>query len=1014
MLANSFLLFYVAFDEQNERLAVVLDLDLERSETFEDVTDEAIEIHDQLLHVGMIVNNNERNEDYEVIERNLQQGELQNFEDKSYEASSCMTESMTDSLADSYASTVVTTASLDSERPLEISMNTVLEEAGAWVNANEELVNFESPKLTSKQKHSEKDLHDYDIVESTSDPRYIGKKDEDIADRKSSDLLVEEAKSANEETVTEYIDAVDLVTDDDRSLAKDNKDPSIPGDMVDITDESEYFSGADKKPSSLEYHDVETVGSDIVDIKMPVLNSEVDASDANSKEIVGLDIVDIKMPVLSSDADASDANSKETIGLDIVDIKMPFESAYVDTSSDLANDDANYNVGRSEPLAGEDISVDGIGSESVALNKDTGSLIDAVLPVGEARLEEGANRADDMIDGETRGVLTMPSCADSTSEESSTKPDSSKTESPEVESLVLIDTECNLATSQIDEGNIASAVSALPAERLIGDNKEDDEAFYNIEPDDAFFDARSEISEASEIHSPEIKDGSLENFVDVGHEIVNEENTAEDLSGQDIINVAGNSDVESSVCYGGEDLLDEYERDIASGNVHTDGEVAEITSENAAQISLVNEVAQPEDELEELSKTEGAAGENQGGATAVECETSCAGSNDSAQLEKPESFPDDDLVHIEEVESNSEGISEVTGEVSTKDLVKQAVVSHSEELKETAVAGGSDKEAESTANRNLEKQDSEPFEDLNISDIEVAVNVEPTVEEHDDVIAINVQDTDVQREMAVSNPAQDSVKEALSSQDTHIVDTGGDDEKQTADRDDEKRGTLLLNLETNAGIALERSPLVSDADTPDQRNSGIYPQDVSTDQDQEDETITAIAADGLTQVYEKRQKLGASSPGSVHRQPHPATSPQPVPKERKKNKKKKKPKKEKVKVLDHEPATTFEVNDDSTFDDSTLEEAVPTGVGTNDAAALDVQGPYPEEKAEPSDSPQVPSPASGSIKGEETVDTDFLEVRRHSVSSTSDASDSEAAGKSKKKGSKKSKKDSKKDGCKNQ
>ena len=88
--------------------------DFERS--FVDVSSEADAIRDNDRHSGLYVNNNEKCDDFEVIDDGSQPGGIRNFEDKSFERSG------RSSLLSS-ARTELATDSVESEVPLEISVN---------------------------------------------------------------------------------------------------------------------------------------------------------------------------------------------------------------------------------------------------------------------------------------------------------------------------------------------------------------------------------------------------------------------------------------------------------------------------------------------------------------------------------------------------------------------------------------------------------------------------------------------------------------------------------------------------------------------------------------------------------------------------------------------------------------------------------------------------------------------------------------------------------------------------
>ena len=98
------------------------------------MSDEANAIQDDDRHRGVYLNNNEKCEEFEVIDDGSQQGGIRNFEDKSFEKST------RSSLLSSMQTTV--TESMESEKPLEISFD----------------------KFSSIKPHQQKE--EYDIVQS--------------------------------------------------------------------------------------------------------------------------------------------------------------------------------------------------------------------------------------------------------------------------------------------------------------------------------------------------------------------------------------------------------------------------------------------------------------------------------------------------------------------------------------------------------------------------------------------------------------------------------------------------------------------------------------------------------------------------------------------------------------------------------------------------------------------------------------------------------------------------------
>ena len=93
-----------------------------------DVSSEADAIQEDARHAGLYVNNNEKCDDFEVIDDGSQAGGIRNFEDKSFEKSgrsSLLSSMRTDLMSDS----------VESERPLEISVDA---SAGAITKPNKD------------------------------------------------------------------------------------------------------------------------------------------------------------------------------------------------------------------------------------------------------------------------------------------------------------------------------------------------------------------------------------------------------------------------------------------------------------------------------------------------------------------------------------------------------------------------------------------------------------------------------------------------------------------------------------------------------------------------------------------------------------------------------------------------------------------------------------------------------------------------------------------------------------
>jgi len=235
-------------DDQNDLSSTNAAQDFEKSETFEDVTDEAREIHDR-LRGGLIVNNNERNEEFDVIDQNLRQGQLSNFEDKSFECSTgfsaSVNESATDSDVDSNRFNMISD-SMESDKPLEISIT-------AGPDKADENRNLEEGSQTDSKR--QQDLVDYDIVEASGMPTKICDHQENC--ELAGEIVPElELGNSNEVIVAEEASGgIDI----------DEKQASL--DMIDVTAESQALFARDTFSDIISAN--EAAGSDIVEIELP-------------------------------------------------------------------------------------------------------------------------------------------------------------------------------------------------------------------------------------------------------------------------------------------------------------------------------------------------------------------------------------------------------------------------------------------------------------------------------------------------------------------------------------------------------------------------------------------------------------------------------------------------------------------------------------------------------------------------------------------------------------------------
>ena len=212
------------------------------------MTDEAREIHDR-LRGGLIVNNNERNEEFDVIDQNLRQGQLSNFEDKSFECSTGFSTSVNESVADSDVDSSrfnMISDSMESEKPLEISIT-------AGPDKADENRNVEEGSQTDSKR--QQDLVDYDIVEASAMPAKI------CDHQENSELAGEAAPRLESGNSGEVIVAEEA----SGGIDVDERQASL--DMIDITAESQALFARDTFSDLISAN--EAAGSDIVEIELP-------------------------------------------------------------------------------------------------------------------------------------------------------------------------------------------------------------------------------------------------------------------------------------------------------------------------------------------------------------------------------------------------------------------------------------------------------------------------------------------------------------------------------------------------------------------------------------------------------------------------------------------------------------------------------------------------------------------------------------------------------------------------
>eukprot|EP00112_Aurelia_sp_Birch-Aquarium-sp1_P006398 Seg1707.9 transcript_id=Seg1707.9/GoldUCD/mRNA.D3Y31 product="Leucine-rich repeat flightless-interacting protein 2" protein_id=Seg1707.9/GoldUCD/D3Y31 len=419
-------------DEQIELNLAVAERDLERSEAFEDVTNEAIEIHDR-FHTGMIVNNNERNEDFDVIDQNLRHDEISNFEDKSYERSSCLTESVNDSITDSmlesYRSNIADD-SMESEKPLEISISAAAESTPV------QKITGERHPFLGKEVQGVKDLVDYDIVESATGSPALNRSKAGNNPDDMPFVSVGNKEKSNEE--------VNLV-----SLEPTESQPS--SEELDVSPASEVFFVADDFVAKRIIAEEEATGSDIVEIELPVgsatdshFNDKPDEV-ATPSESIGLNPLDEILAV-------------ERVGSDIVDIEIPGASS-VRADSEPTSEDTS------------------ISPEIIRVEQT--EKVPASVPLNETATESASVPCSETNKQNSAPLSLNESGTSSTNDLKS--------------DIVHIDLPVDTAK---DTDNHEITPPQLKTDSLKEKSKSpDEEGFDNIEPEEIFEDAKSEFSE---------------------------------------------------------------------------------------------------------------------------------------------------------------------------------------------------------------------------------------------------------------------------------------------------------------------------------------------------------------------------------------------------------------------------------------------------------------------------------------------------------------------------------------
>ena len=465
------------------------------------------------MRSGLIVNNNERTEDYDVIDPNLRQGEISNFEDKSFERStglsSSVNESVTGSYLESFRSNLMND-SIDSEMPLEISMTTSTDN----VVTNAAPADVIESNGNENKRQQDKDLVDYDIVETST---LAAKACDEV---KNSDTLKDKNTGVDSEQPIKSVIMEHVVPS--------ANEKQVPLDMVDITEDSQALFAPSVSDDS---HLISTTdGSDIVDVPEHAVMS------ANEKQ-VPLDIVDVteeSQALFASGAFDKDRmiSANENAGSDIVDIELP-----------------NVSVGFLE---------EGFVLEPSNAEKEDTEERNAVAEVGK---DDDASRED----------------LNTRSKEETAMAEGNKDE---------VDDEDIPLTSQ-------AGIETSCAVEVSKDLKDDDDGFDNIDTDEIFVDARSELSdEGNQSSSGKDENSSLEGDGERFEEVQlppDEETNAsageQQTVAANVLSVAGNTNEEGK-------SKDETE-EMVSGNEIGDVSIEE-SSVNIKTVMETQDVASSE------------------------------------------------------------------------------------------------------------------------------------------------------------------------------------------------------------------------------------------------------------------------------------------------------------------------------------------------------------------------------------------------------------------------------------
>ncbi|XP_065053314.1 FK506-binding protein 5-like [Rhopilema esculentum] len=985
-------------DDQIEQISTTGVPELEKSEAFEDVTDEAIEIRDR-LRSGMIVNNNERNEDYDVIEQNARQGELPNFEDRSFELSSGLTDSVTESAAgsmqESYRSHTIS-ESYESEKPLEISTPV---EIAALVNLDE-AQSLTIPKVEGTAKtvteESEKDLTDYDIVESATAASKGTIKS--TGPPNESETLPVENKPVDSVQEQEDKNQDQLVANNVKEglLASDNEAELKEGlsDIVDVSKDSQAVLIAQQSVIDRIMTGDDAAGSDIVEIELSDTAVPVSDEQDGNECFEELDDASVQPVSRATEEQAADTSTFDTYHSATANNQLESD-LILETTRKMS--EVAVEANNTELLtSGQDavILVDDMKSDivDISLTKDADHTVDEhamQISTIEKKLSEEDEDEFDYIESDDIFVDAKSDLSDD-SVVSDTKieetGDISEARSPEDQ--VTIVSECD---SSLDK-----------SETVADENDGDDGDEFQDSSDQQYSCIEDRDRGPSRVEQDEC--GEKEEKVTVGD--------------------PENQECQSQIF---EDISSQSESEANNISTVESKESVSDTNQTKEAASSENEVTAITDQLKIHEE-----------ASLITCDDVNLGENpidsarqNTAKIEEKQKQSTDTMLSavevtsdsLEVVERNLDEKNEVGKDIDSKSLEEEAVKDNCAEYKITDTDSSADKPAEHKDNFETpptcdqqevqdRSSDSEPTGTQSAEDQKEEITGKSS-DLKDDHPHESVPDEDKENNEPSSIVKDDCIEiasplpseESQNNQGSGMVETSGKDVTNSdsvpkLEEDDQANERPEADIKS-PDIEVEEVVEIPDKDYPSEE----LQQTQSSSEGKVGDTVNEggdaeeTGQDQLITAFETRKRLGSLSPGSIRKQ----VSPEPVPKQRKK-KKKKKEKGSVMKMFVQELAST-------SFDSGSGSEAAdqPEKIEEN------------QRKKEEKDPGEETTPIEDlQPQGDEQVDTEG-NMLSAGANDSAQGNPSEDAGetseegiKGKSKDKSKSKKDSKKDGCKSQ